>query len=803
MANRISLEETLLPALVQCFGIMFLGYILGKFEILGQREARGICKFTQYLALPALIFGTISTMQFTNVKWDFVASIFVSKVFIFVCVVLLTMLLTHPADLGKAGIYAIATTQSNDFALAYPMFMSLYKDSHPDYPSYLYIVAPIQLLVLNTIGFFIIETDKQKFDETTKCYLWKVLKGTLKNPIVFMTIVGIMWNLIFGNKTLLIFDTLLKTLSIAFPATALLLVGHTMASKSEKSDRHIPITVALLILTKNLILPIVMQKTSSFLLQRSSENEIQNLSSFGFLYGTTPTAPSVYVFATQYDVSVDVITKTIIGSTLLSAPLMFASASVISISQIGFENITFYLTLTVQYLSCTSLLCCSWLLLSFIIGKRFRNISFGVTLYIVFAQFITSLGGFLLFFALPKHSVLFYAQYVLSTGGIYATRICTLFLAILLLMIRWRSLCYILRIQKHINVISIFCLIIPISIAAFELLSTNIKSDGPTCQLGRIQIITTFTITLICFTGTVLCLILQHICFRNKCVPNIEESYSENVYQRAGENEHLMPHATNVKQKPLSNESLEDEITFDVEDLDKYFEHLSTDTENLFPNNIQDHLCDSRYYCSVEKRLQCSTRISTYQNEQRKTGLYEDKQIFQHTTLLITLSVSMTLSLTVCFWKIIMEKADGIFIELEFLDTIIGYSLGIVLLLIFGFNKGLIHTISNKWKALRCCKKNTESDVSSSEICHEFIRKHARAFRMDVKSLKTNHKDYFNVFCSSDLIQWLIENEAIKSADEAETYITSLQEGHIIETVDMCSFFPESEKIFRLSNVCS
>lgn len=786
---HISLQETLLPALVQCFGIMLLGYILGRFQILGQKEAGGISKFVQYLALPALIFESISTMSFSEVKWEFIASIFVSKAFIFICVVSMTILLTHPVDLGKSGIYAIAATQSNDFALAYPMILSLYKNSHPDYPSYLYMVAPIQLLILNTIGFFIIEMHNQKFDNTSKCHAWKIWKRTLKNPIVFMIIIGLLWNISFGNKVLPIFDNLIKTLSAAFPATALLLVGHTMACKNKKSENHISITVALLIITKNLLLPILIQKVSAFMLQNSSDDEIQSFSNFGFLYGTIPTAPSAYVFASQFDISVDVITKTIIGSTLLSAPLMFASASVISLSQLGFKNITFYLTVTIQYLSCAGLLCCTWLLISFIIGKKFKNISFGVTIYIFLAQFLTSIGGLLLFFPVTEHSINFYAQYILSIGGMYATRACTLFLAALLLIIRCRSLCYILQRRKCINSISVLCLIIPFAIASLTLLSKKMRNDGSNCQLGVIQNIVTFVVTFICFMGTILCLILQHICFRSRS-RKISQSF-ESTYQTCEENIPSIQVSTDSK---LSTHSItcDTEAMIDVEDLGKNI----TESQSLISSNVENLLCDSHYSCSTEQRLVCTHKVTTYQKE---CGLYDDTEIFQHTILLISMTVAMTVSLTVCFWKLIMEKTDGIYIELEFLDTVINYSLGILLFVVFGFSEGLIYTIKNKWKAIPYCSRKCETEISVTDICYDFMTKYERGFQSYVHNYAGSDK-YCDLFSRSDLIQWLLENVIVKSYREAERYISSLEEGHVIEVVDKCQLFPENELVFRLTN---
>ena len=41
------------------------------------------------------------------------------------------------------GLYAIMTTQSNDFALILPIIDAVYKQSHPEYGRYVYLIAPI------------------------------------------------------------------------------------------------------------------------------------------------------------------------------------------------------------------------------------------------------------------------------------------------------------------------------------------------------------------------------------------------------------------------------------------------------------------------------------------------------------------------------------------------------------------------------------------------------------------------------------------------------------------------------------
>ena len=57
--------DNLYPALVQCFGIIFLGFIAGKFNFISDIEARGLSTFVGTFSLPALIF----TEKFLSFKY--------------------------------------------------------------------------------------------------------------------------------------------------------------------------------------------------------------------------------------------------------------------------------------------------------------------------------------------------------------------------------------------------------------------------------------------------------------------------------------------------------------------------------------------------------------------------------------------------------------------------------------------------------------------------------------------------------------------------------------------------------------
>ena len=59
-----------------------------------------------------------------------------------------------------AGLFAIFTTQSNDFALGYPILKSIYSD-HPEVCKFIYLLAPVNLVFLNPIGLTCMEINQQ------------------------------------------------------------------------------------------------------------------------------------------------------------------------------------------------------------------------------------------------------------------------------------------------------------------------------------------------------------------------------------------------------------------------------------------------------------------------------------------------------------------------------------------------------------------------------------------------------------------------------------------------------------------
>lgn len=195
-----------------------------------------------------------------TVNWKFLFAILVSKSIAFFAVMLITLLVVRPLNFGKSGILAIFCTQSNDFAIGFPIVDALYSKTHPEYAAYIYLMAPISLAILNPIAYVMMEItnlQNKKKEESpvaspARCpgdasSRRKILRGkclvvvhTMRsifmNPILLMTLLGVVGRLVFSNGLPVFLSSILRVLGNSFAGSALFLLGVRMVGKSSQSS---------------------------------------------------------------------------------------------------------------------------------------------------------------------------------------------------------------------------------------------------------------------------------------------------------------------------------------------------------------------------------------------------------------------------------------------------------------------------------------------------------------------------------------------------------------------------------------
>lgn len=291
-------------------------------------------------------------MEFKTINLSFLLCMLVAKLLVFIIVSALTLTISYPRNFGYAGSLAILTTQSNDFALGYPLIKSLYGDSKPEMLNYLSLMAPIQLLILNPLGIMMLEYHKSKKSNktcknlqrnncssqgTSKSNLQSIdlnfLKALATNPLIIASVVALITNLTHGPELPKFVTRVSNTIAASFAAPALFVVGTSMCGKFELMLRNPNdlLLSSVLVLVKVLILPNLMRTLTLFVVPyHTPAEEVPYLIDFSFLYGLLPTAPTACIIAKQYGILPDVISISMLLSTFTSAPLMLAASAIIN-----------------------------------------------------------------------------------------------------------------------------------------------------------------------------------------------------------------------------------------------------------------------------------------------------------------------------------------------------------------------------------------------------------------------------------------------------------------------------------------
>lgn len=159
-----------------------------------------------------------------------------------------------------------------------PAVDALYRSTYPEYLQYIYLVAPVSLMLLNPIGFALCEVQRWKQAlqpqrssllilgvvvlqvHTGVCqrsfflclHLCKALMHPLmsllpvkvmKNPIVFMVIVGIISHFALGQRIPAVLSEFIDGLANSFGGAALFYLGLTMVSGSQMCLLKVNVTI--------------------------------------------------------------------------------------------------------------------------------------------------------------------------------------------------------------------------------------------------------------------------------------------------------------------------------------------------------------------------------------------------------------------------------------------------------------------------------------------------------------------------------------------------------------------------------
>ncbi|XP_012254388.2 integral membrane protein GPR155 [Athalia rosae] len=793
MSNSLAVTDgataNLYLALIQCFAIILCGYIAGRSGIITKSEAKGLNTFVGTFSLPSLIFISLAQLDLGLVNWKFLIAVTFAKASVFIAVVTITLLISRPINPGRAALFAIFATQSNDFAIGYPMINALYGKIHPEYSAYLYLMAPISLAMLNPVGFVLLEINKRRSEDRTCGWslFGSTAKGIALNPVLLMTVLGIAGNFIFKHTIPDLLEAILKVFGDAFSASALFLLGLMMVGQVHTLKGRALVIPGILISAKLLVLPLVIRQ--SVILLNAGENamDTRDLSTFGFLYGTLPTAPALFVFTLQYTLDINLIASAMVACTFLSAPLMFVSAKMIDALSNNNNGTDYTRELSAFALdaSAASTAACCWLIVCFIVfgRQRYKFVTHKITLCLIVAQLITAIGV-IIWSQMEKtntKSALWYLQFVMITGGVYASRIWTAVLAATLLFLSSRSLSFVNKLQQWILPIGWGLPILIVSLMAALVTPSGtdeFDKGSPNFQLGKIQAAISIFLLVFCFVVTLGCLVLQQ------------------RYQRRSMS---LGYSSLTSPLTTSNGVMAQNVV-DVEDL------MSENADILRHQCELNNGCANGIMCSMNQERGLGTESGDeHSDEEVAAQQPEDLQILRHLVLLILLLCSMFVGLALSVGTLIMEQLSGVYAELAFLDVALNFGQSLIAFAIFGLDPGLdalgraVKKLYQKLPRQEVLQLPDEDALPAEvrEVREQFARCHLTECRTRIAACRRRLlRVYRGVFTGTDLVDWLLEAGLVPDRTEGVRYGRCLLDARVLCHIDGTEHFHDRNLLY-------
>uniref|UniRef100_A0A6J0UJA0 Lysosomal cholesterol signaling protein isoform X1 n=1 Tax=Pogona vitticeps TaxID=103695 RepID=A0A6J0UJA0_9SAUR len=776
----------LFPALLQCFGIILCGYIAGRVNVITSTQAKGLGNFVSRFALPALLFKNMVILNFSNVNWSFLYSILVAKASVFFLVCILTFFIVTPESrFSKAGLFPIFATQSNDFALGYPIVEALYQTTYPEYLQYIYLVAPISLMMLNPLGFIFCEIQKSRDNRNLSHSKMKIvglgLLRVLQNPIVFMVFIGIAANFILNQKIPEYLENFLDGLASSFSGSALFYLGLTMVGQIKKLTRGTFVALILLITAKLLLMPLLCREMVELLDKSDSLVNHTSLSNYAFLYGVFPAAPGVAIFATQFNMEVEVITSGMVISTFVSAPIMYVSAWLLTIPSMDRNKLSTAIQNVSFDISIVSLVSLIWSLGVIFLSKKYKQLPHMLTTNLLIAQFVACLGMIIWNFTIEERSIsVQILVFIFLYSSLYSAFLWTGLLSFSLLLLKRRE-----AIKIPVGFIIIAGWGIPAILVGILLIAGKHTDDIDSAFFyGNYQMITTAVVVSISILISGISLMCMN---RSGMEANYEVLHQHFQHSQTEEPDREV----NGRSRPLTSMSdLPADTSFEREHCACQKQNgdlCYSEGEPACSSSINDN-CS----LSIETANQClvpcsSQRCVLAQEEQlRQTG---DKQLARHVLLCLLLIVGLFANLSSCLWWLFNQEPGRLYVELQFFCAVFNFGQGFISFGIFGLDKHLIilpfkRRFEFLWGGRTVERRESSVPEEIRMACQQFVNYHKETcVRSIVQDRRCGTKTVTGVFFGSDLVTWLVEVGLASDRGEAVVYGEKLVKGGIVQHI--------------------
>lgn len=292
--------------------IVLVGYLLGRFGVLGPEAGTALSRFAFFVGLPALMFTTLAHADLSAVFSHRLSVAVLSA--LTVGAIFLVYALSRRREPGAVVIGTLSSFMLNSNNMGLPIAMYVFGNAAE--------VAPIllfQLILATPIGLSILGA----IDEGRVS--WRsILLQPVKNPIIIASAGGIIAALTEWTPPPLVEEPLILLGGAGIPV---ILVAFGMSLHGEPPLKHAGERADVLVATalKTVAMPIVAYLAARFL--------------FGFegrelfaatLLAALPTAQNVFAFAVRYRQGVTLARDTVLVTTVLAIPALIIIAALMA-----------------------------------------------------------------------------------------------------------------------------------------------------------------------------------------------------------------------------------------------------------------------------------------------------------------------------------------------------------------------------------------------------------------------------------------------------------------------------------------
>jgi malonate transporter and related proteins len=299
---------SILTIIIPVFSLIAVGYGIVKTGYFAETSQKGLSDFAFLLAVPAMLFRTIVTAESAgDAPWKILGAYFGTVLAVWAMSMLLThVVLRRPgADAASIGM---TSTYGNLVMLGIPLALAIFGPA----------VAPTMavILMVNTPVMWLVATLHMQAAEhagdgrTAGRLVRELGLDLMRNPLIIAMLMGSLWRFTSLGLTPAL-DAMLATLGQAGTPCALVALGGSLTRFQIKGQAP---TLATIIVLKLLVMPSVAWVLAFWVFALSPL-----AASLVVLFAALPAGANAYLFATQYNRTVNSTSGAVALGTVLSA----------------------------------------------------------------------------------------------------------------------------------------------------------------------------------------------------------------------------------------------------------------------------------------------------------------------------------------------------------------------------------------------------------------------------------------------------------------------------------------------------